>query len=138
MTLDIVLTLLVLILLLGILTSDGGRHRKPRKVWVFMADTMRLSDPPGMVTAVATDISGTVVRFDSPPIWSSSDEGVATVVAGPAGDGLMATVTAVAPGVTTITATTTNANGTVVSGSDDLTVTGGEPATVTVTFTPGA
>lgn len=87
--------------------------------------------------AVATDISGTVVRFDSPPIWSSSNEGVATVLAGPAGDGLTAVVTAVAPGDTTITATTTNSDGTVVSGSEDLTVTGGEPATVTVTLTPG-
>jgi len=96
--------------------------------------SMRDSDAPILATVAYLDARGAATAPENTPAWASSDTSVASVAAGPAGDGLSAVVTAVGPGTATITATTTNSDGSSVVASADLAVTAGQPVTGTITF----
>ncbi len=78
---------------------------------------------------VAVDKKGQTVPVDGVPVWSSSNTEVATLA--PAADGLSAVLTAVVPGVATISVTDGN-----LAATDDVTVVPG--AAVTVQLKAGA
>ncbi len=92
------------------------------------------------LTATVTyeDVDADIVNPVSPPVWSSSDESIATVDASADPTGMTAAVTLLhAAGSATIDAATTNSDGTVVTGSGTITVEAApvlEPATGDVTF----
>jgi hypothetical protein len=85
-------------------------------------------------TVTFTDAGGQATSPESPPVWSSSDESVATVDGSQDPSGLSAVVTVVGVGETDITAETTNNDGTVVSGVGQFTVSAGPPAAADVEF----
>lgn len=78
------------------------------------------------LTATEQDASGAPVPFGSVPVWTSSNEAVATVLA--AADGITAVVSSVAIGAATITVT---ADG--LSASDDVTVIAAPGVTIVLT-----
>lgn len=89
-------------------------------------------------TVAYLDANGAPVQPVSVPVWTSSDESIATVDASADPTGLTAAVTMFGTaGSATIDADTTNTDGTVVVGSGTVTVEAAaapEPATGDVTF----
>ena len=109
----------------------------------FQGDTMSdITVPITQDTLTATvtyeDVDADIVAPVSPPVWSSSDESIATVDGSADPSGLTAAVTLLhAAGSATIDAATTNSDGTVVTGSGIVTVEAApvlEPASGDVTF----
>ncbi len=91
--------------------------------------------PTQTATVTYLDADGDPATPASTPAWSSSDESIATVDASADPTGLTATVTLTgAVGSATISAATTNNDGTLVTASGTVTVTAAEPATGDVTF----
>lgn len=88
------------------------------------------------VTIQPVDKKNQPALLDGVPTWASSDETVATVVASP--DGLSATISGVAPGGCRVVVTGDADLGgdvTPITGTLDITVTGG--GAVSITITPG-
>ena len=91
--------------------------------------------PTQTATVAYLDVDGDPTTPQSVPAWSSSDETIATVDASADPSGLTATVTLHgAIGSATISAATTNNDGTVVTASGTITVAASEPASGDVTF----
>ncbi len=81
------------------------------------------------------DADGAEAQPQSPPVWSSSDESVASVDASADPSGLTAVVTLHGvTGAATISAATTNNDGTVATASGTITVAAGAPVDGTLTF----
>lgn len=86
-------------------------------------------------TASYVDADGAATSPQSPPSWSSSDSTIAAVDSSADPSGLTASVTGGgAEGVATISAATTNNDGSVVTASGTVTVGPGAPVSGDVTF----
>ena len=79
-----------------------------------------------LLSAICASLAGNVATPTAPPTWTSSDTTIATVT--PAADGMSAEVASVGlVGAATITATVDG-----ITATDDITVTAGPVATVTL------
>lgn len=102
-----------------IFVCDGATH-KAKHMNTNINDAQKFS-----LTIQLTSAAGSITAPQSAPTWSSSDPSIVTVT--PAADGLSAEVQAVRAGQTTITATVDG-----LSASDDITITAGPAATLTL------
>jgi len=102
---------------------------------------LQLTDPPASGAVVWDDAAGDVVPPDTTPTWTEDQNGqVISLVA--SADGSSATATPRAPGAGTITITTVDKDGTIVTVKDTFSVAGVappdlEPTSGSVTWTPG-
>jgi hypothetical protein len=87
-------------------------------------------------TVTFLDAEGSPTTADSTPVWSSSDEAVATLTA--AEDGMSATVAVGSPGVALISVTTTNDDGSTATAEGTLTVQPGDAVIGSVEFADAA
>lgn len=101
-----------------------------------MAFTMKDTDPAATASVTFTDAGGNATTPDDVPQWASSDTAILTVTA--AADGLSASVAAVGPtGNANVSVTSTDTNGTVLTGSEAVTVVGGEAVAASVNIVAG-
>jgi len=107
---------------------------------VSMADfTLKDTDPAGVGAVSYVDADGAPAAAGAAPVWSVDDPTILAVT--PAADGLSASIAPAQPpklGTATVTVTLTNPDGSVVTVSAQGAVVGGEPASGTFAFTPGA
>lgn len=102
--------------------------------------TVQSTDSPFGATVTFLDANGASTQPNDVPQWSSDNDAAASVVA--ADDGLSATVTVAGAGVANIAVSSTDADGTVVTGSGAVTVEEvgppppGPAVSATVDFTP--
>ncbi len=80
------------------------------------------------------DADGAEAQPQSPPVWSSSDDAVASVDSSADPSGLTAVVTIHGVGSATISAAATNSDGSVATASGTITVAAAEPVDGTITF----
>ncbi len=100
-----------------------------------MADiSVRDDNAPLNATVSFVDAKGAAVGPDDVPVWSSSDDTVASVDASADATGLSAVVTIGVPGAAVISVDSTDTDGTVIAASGTVTVTAGEPAAGEVNF----
>jgi uncharacterized protein YjdB len=90
---------------------------------------------PLNATVTFLDSEGSPTTADTPPVWASSDESVATVTA--ADDGMSASVAVGAPGAAIVSATTTNDDGSTATAEGTITVQPGDAVIGSVEFAPG-